>query len=69
MHFINALPVVLLTLFFVALCLGGIYANRYLAKERARVTGLARQIFVNEQKMTRWLNKPLKRFKGSSPTC
>ena len=30
--------------------------------------GLARQIFGNEQKMTRWLNKPQQRFEGRSPT-
>ena len=58
---------VLLTLFFVVLCAGGMYANDYLAQERARIMDLACQIFGNEQKMTRWLKKPLRRFRGRSP--
>lgn len=62
------LPVLLLTFVCVGLCTVGIYANHYLAKERSRIMGLARQIFGNEQKMTRWLNKPQKRFEGRSPT-
>lgn len=67
MSFWDMLPVVLLTLFVVTLCTGGIYANRYLEKERTRLLDLAKEIFGNEVKLARWLNKRLKRFEGRSP--
>lgn len=67
MSFWDMLPVVLLTLFVVTLCTGGIYANRYLEKERTRLLDLAKEIFGNEAKLARWFNKPLSRFEGKSP--
>lgn len=67
MSFWDMLPVVLLTLFVVTLCTGGIYANRYLEKERTRLLDLAKEIFGNEVKLARWLNERLKRFEGRSP--
>jgi len=68
MSFWDMLPVVLLTLFFVTLCTGGIYVNRQQVRERTRIVGLARQLFGDERKLTRWLHKPLDRFGGRTPS-
>lgn len=66
----TALPILLFTLLCVALTSAGFYANsrRAREKERAKILGLARNIFGDEAKMERWLHKPLKRFGGKSPS-